>query len=131
MFVAAQLRKRDGEEHASCRRCEYAFEARLDGDACPRCTPGELENDLPPRLVALLATFPALRDAPRTTTRELAVWNCSRGAEWAVIFVLSVYNTRSAEWYGLPHFDLHKAMGRWDEGQRGAFAAWAVDPWWC
>lgn len=32
--------------------------------------------------------------------------------------------------WGLLPFDLHAALGCWDDGHRRAFQAWVQDPWW-
>jgi hypothetical protein len=65
----------------------------------------------------------------------------SGGEREAVLFVLSVWNS-STNWHeaaGLcrsdgpmgGRFDVHRALGTWDQAHRDAFLAWARDPWWC
>lgn len=90
-------------------------------------------------LHALACSFPVIRDyAPdvvSATERDelleaLAKFahDASRGAMWAAVFVISVYNPRAVERWELPAFDLFKAWTRWDGHQRAAFARWAAEP---
>jgi len=63
------------------------------------------------------------------------------GQRDAALFVLSVWNS-NVDWAieengGLSRggdrggfFDLHRALGNWDDGHRAAFLAWAESPWW-
>jgi hypothetical protein len=48
------------------------------------------------------------------------------GALCALRFVLSVWNPYE---YG-KKFDMHEALGVWDNEHRAAFLAWVKDPWW-
>jgi hypothetical protein len=106
-------------------------------------------------LRALIESFPTLR---RGTDPELLPppgrypqdyswdpepfaerWTVGSGGEIdAALFVLSVWNAHE-NWaeYGLTRggarggfFNLHTAMGNWDELHRAAFLSWASNPWW-
>ena len=92
-------------------------------------------------LYILARSFPVLRNyAPiealnkdRPGLEILAGWAKDfddQAGMWAAIFVLSVWSQDVSQ-YNLPQFDLHKAMGFWDEHQRRAFATWAANPFWC
>jgi hypothetical protein len=62
---------------------------------------------------------------------ELERWACSgaatSGSKAAAQFVLGVWNRHE---YRCGKFDLHAAMGIWDDEHRAAFLAWAKKPWW-
>lgn len=92
-------------------------------------------------LYLLANSFPVLRnyapidalDRDRSGLLILAEWAKSfddKAGMWAAIFVLSIWNEDMSQ-YNLPQFDLHKAMGHWDDKQRHAFATWAANPFWC
>lgn len=62
------------------------------------------------------------------------------GMRDAGLFVLSVWNA-SDDWREIAglsrddgptggRFDVHRALGNWDNGHRAAFLAWAASPWW-
>jgi hypothetical protein len=50
------------------------------------------------------------------------------GGKCALQFIGSVWNPSEKRKCG--KFDLHEALGVWDEEHRAAFTAWASDPWW-
>jgi len=102
------------------------------------------------RMIALVESFPTIR---RTSldhqldeygdwdaVRFAKSWLCGSGGEKdAALFVLSVWNpetdwedtaglTRGGERGGF--FNVHQALGNWDDGHRAAFLAWARKPWW-
>jgi hypothetical protein len=98
------------------------------------------------RMYELASRFPTLQRTPREL---FAPWQPERFAEFwvggsggekdAALFVLSVWNpsTDWNEWVGLTRggerggiFDMHRALGNWDEKHREAFVAWARRPWW-
>lgn len=86
-------------------------------------------------MTALAASFPTLRDARGVSPWEperLEAWLLSgapgHGARCAGRFVLSVWNSYH-EWSS-GRFDLHEALGCWDEQHRRAFLAWSSRPWW-
>lgn len=100
----------------------------------------------------LVESFPTLRRGtdpkllePRFDARRFAErWATGSGGERdAALFVLSVWNPGD-DWsqFGLTRpsstgmgtdcgfFDLHTALGNWDEAHRAAFVAWCAAPWW-
>jgi hypothetical protein len=100
------------------------------------------------RLSRLARSFPALASAPARLFA--APWDpiefaeyyrpASSGEKDAALFVLSVWNP-TTDWRKLAKlardrsptggfFDVHRALGNWDVGNRAAFLAWARDPWW-
>ena len=108
------------------------------------------------RMTQLRDSFPSLRGRFGTLFNAQEVADFCRdpavtsGSGNAAKFVLSVWSgpgplrfngeTREGgdrieiddwRWPGkiLP-FDLHAALGGWDESHRAAFLAWAQDPWW-
>lgn len=93
------------------------------------------------RIQALVASFPTLfnhglADEPFDANGHAAItfdkWACGpapgSGALCAAQFILSIWNT-TTEW-DCGRFDLHRALGVWDDRHREAFLAWANDPWW-
>lgn len=107
----------------------------------PKYTPTPLDL----RMYELVQRFPTLR---RTPAGLFTPWDPEAFAEyWAVgsggekdaaLFVLSVWNpgTDWTEW-GLSRggdragfFDVHRALGNWDEKHRRAFMQWCASPWW-
>ncbi len=88
----------------------------------------------------IIYSFPILRrDAPGLTPwkpLKWAKWWRTSGAQTsgsyhAVAFVLSVWSGSGKEWIRRGYvFDVVRAFGCWDEGQRGAFRAWTQNPWW-
>jgi hypothetical protein len=87
------------------------------------------------RMTALAESFPTLRDADGVRpwdAQRLEAWLLSgapgHGASCAGRFVLSVWNSYD-EWRS-GRFDLHEALGCWDDKHRRAFLAWSVQPWW-
>lgn len=50
----------------------------------------------------------------------------SSGQAWAAGFVLSVWNAPAFR----DQFTLDRAMAKWDERHRAAFADWCLNPWW-
>ena len=87
------------------------------------------------RISTLAWSFPSLFDAdgvhPWEPERfQAALLSGSPAAEalHAGRFVLSVWNPRQA--WALGAFDLHEALGCWDEEHREAFGAWVSSPWW-
>lgn len=103
------------------------------------------------RMSLLALSFPILRrDAESAVVpwdaEALDRWACSGGATsgslLAARFVLSVWDPET-EWEcmrdhnhnrsGMSRhvgFQLHRALGVWDNEQRAAFVAWAREPWW-
>jgi hypothetical protein len=87
------------------------------------------------RMTVLAESFPTLRQADGVNP-----WNVDRfeswllsgapghGAKCAGRFVLSVWNPYHA--WRSSNFDLHEALGCWDDPHRAAFAAWVRAPWW-
>jgi len=82
------------------------------------------------RISLLADSFPALHKAP-----GVAPWDEGKFGRWArsgishgelcaARFVLSVWN--HYDW----KFDMHEALGCWDNGNLEAFVAWAKAPWW-
>lgn len=67
---------------------------------------------------------------------EFASWiretGMGHGENCAARFILSVWNPSAARdgAYDLPVFDLHEALGCWDQGHREAFVSWVRDPFW-
>jgi hypothetical protein len=73
-------------------------------------------------------------------------WACSgapgHGGSCAARFMLSVWSgvtgvadvgkkRASHLWvWNCKRFDLHEALGCWDDSHRAAFVAWACNPWW-
>lgn len=99
--------------------------------------------DMPPRLRELAETFPtltrALERGELKTIDDLdaARRSASHGEALILVFLLNVYSiagwldhSRDDEW-NWPAFHLMDAMTTWDEAHRKAFAAWALEPWWC
>lgn len=88
----------------------------------------------------VLYSFPILRrDAPGLTPwkpLKWARWWRTSGAQTsgsyhAVAFVLAVWSGSGKEWVRRGYtFDVVRAFGCWDDGQRGAFLKWAMNPWW-
>jgi len=101
------------------------------------------------RMLELVQSFPTLRDTPQAFFEP---WDPeafaesrragSGGEKDAALFVLSVWNP-STDWseYGLTRhssrngepcgfFDMHTALGNWDDKHRAAFLAWCAAPWW-
>lgn len=95
---------------------------------------------IPPRLRELAATFPtvaaALKREKLQTIDDLNVarLTASHGEELAIVLLLNVYSTVGPddphEW-DWPVFNLMDAISTWDAAHRKAFAAWALEPWWC
>lgn len=97
------------------------------------------------RMLELVHLFPTLQRTPMALFEPwdpegfAECWVAGSGGEKdAALFVLSVWNT-STDWsqWGLTRggerggfFDLHRALGNWDEKHREAFLAWAREPWW-
>jgi hypothetical protein len=105
------------------------------------------ESDLMVRFERLARSFTALRRAPHALFQP---WDALRFAEFyrpgssgekdAALFVLSVWNP-STNWKRLAKlsrdrgptggfFDVHRALGNWDDANRAAFLEWARNPWW-
>jgi hypothetical protein len=87
------------------------------------------------KMTALALSFPTLADADGVRPWDpdrLEAWLRSgapgHGARCAGRFVLSVWNSYH-EWQ-CGGFDLHEALGCWDERHRRAFVAWIAKPWW-
>jgi len=83
----------------------------------------------------LAETFPALQAAPGIRPWDATIldeWGASgdpgHGSVCAVRFVLSVWNPKLT--YESGRFDLHEALGVWDEENTQAFRNWINDPWW-
>ncbi len=90
-----------------------------------------------PRLTALAATFPTLRNpdlrgvAPfdaETVVRDLRSPAHTNASRHAARFVLAVFNCGIAT--GGKHFEVVAAMASWDSSHQRAFLAWAEAPWW-
>jgi hypothetical protein len=86
------------------------------------------------RMTALALAFPELERRARAAVEPfdaklLKRWTRSgapgHGGMCAALFVLSVWNP-----YENKKFDLHEALGVWDNEHRRAFVAWCMDPWW-
>ncbi len=89
------------------------------------------------RMTLLAASFPELeRRAPihPFDALELARWAKSgapgHGGRCAALFVLSVWNPYDYAKWKAGRFDVHEALGVWDDDHRAAFLAWVKDPWW-
>lgn len=104
-----------------------------------------------PRAMSLLAeSFPGLRGRAGVSPWDaVKFWQGCRGLSSgeldAAAFVLGVFNP-DGSWFdadgedGLAddgfepgpvmRFDLHHAMGIWDNSNRDAFLGWAQQPWW-
>src|SRR5262245_44215047 len=87
------------------------------------------------KLTALALSFPTLRGADGVSpwdAERLEAWLTSgtpgHGARCAGRFVLSVWNPY-CEWK-CGSFELHEALGCWDNKHRDAFSAWCAQPWW-
>ena len=87
------------------------------------------------RMTTLAQSFPTLRVADGVSpwdAERLEAWLMSgapgHGAKCAGRFVLSVWN--SYHTWACGHFDLHEALGCWDDKHRSAFARWVTAPWW-
>lgn len=95
---------------------------------------------IPPRLLELAETFPTIaREAHAGALNSIDALNAYRfhadhGGALAALFLLNVWGLAfpdqpdSRDW---PPFDVMNAMGTWDAAHRKAFAAWALEPWWC
>lgn len=96
----------------------------------------------------LINSFPVWRgvggvpqDLSMNLLRVLCTQGLSHGEACSARFLLGVWNpatdwTEIAREEGFPNpeaaqrFDLHEAMGVWDEHYRGAFIQWCLSPWW-
>jgi hypothetical protein len=99
-----------------------------------------------PKMTLLARTFHGLAQAPLEPfdAGVLDRWakGLCHGHLCAVSFVLSVWSgstgasdikKKAAErlWvWKSPRFDLHEALGVWDDDHRAAFLAWTRNPWW-
>jgi hypothetical protein len=107
---------------------------------------GEVRAGLPvtEAMGELAASFPTIARRPDTFQPWDAVafaeaWATGSGGEKdAALFVLSVWDPAN-DWseFGLTRggerggrFDVHRALGNWDNEHRAAFVDWASDPWW-
>lgn len=95
------------------------------------------------RMSRLAESFPTLRGRPGIRPWDVDVvleqldagWP-GGGATHALRFVLAVWNPSMlldnlARWLDAGEaFDVHRALGAWDDAHRAAFAAWATRPWW-
>lgn len=88
-------------------------------------------------LQELARTFPSLRDLQMFQPGDyfdgevmdaFRAGQLCHGAQCAFRFIGSVWNPTAKRKCG--RFDLHDAMGVWDDEHRAAFIAWANDPWW-
>lgn len=122
-------------QHIGCPfyACVYCGWHHLYPETRPHCTSE--------RMVALIYTFPVLRrDAPGLCPWEPEKWARAwrkggmqtSGSYHAVAFILSVWAGSNADhWKRRGYsFDMVRALGVWDESQRGAFLKWAQRPWW-
>jgi hypothetical protein len=87
------------------------------------------------RMTALAESFPMLGQADGVhpwDADRLESWLLSgapgSGARSAGRFLLSVWNPYHPWRSGA--FDLHEALGCWDNHHRAAFTAWVRAPWW-
>jgi hypothetical protein len=87
------------------------------------------------RMTGLAWSFPTLEYADGVSPWDpdrFEAWLQSgapgHGARCAGQFVLSVWNPY-VEWR-CGRFDLHEALGIWDNHHRAAFLAWTRSPWW-
>lgn len=87
------------------------------------------------RMSAFAESFPALSSAPGIRpwdATELDEWGAGgdpgHGAICAAQFVLSVWNPQQK--WSCGRFDLHQALGTWDDQNTGAFQEWIKHPWW-
>ena len=88
------------------------------------------------RTQTLADTFPMLRglagiepwDSFLLATKT--IHGTSTGTRQSILFVLSVWNPETPEFYGLEAFCVHDALKFWDTEHRSAFVKWASDPWW-
>lgn len=84
------------------------------------------------RMRAIADSFPTLRGVLEVWDPErLDRWACGpepgSGARNAARFVLSVWDRRDWE---CGRFELHRALGCWDDKHGAAFLAWVKNPWW-
>lgn len=106
-------------------------------------------RDVDARMRALVFAFPTLQRTPSALLSPwdpeafAEFWACGSGGEKdAALFVLSVWNP-ATDWieYGLARprsedgkpsgrFDMHTALGNWDQRHRVAFVTWCGAPWW-
>ena len=101
------------------------------------------------RMSRIARSFPTLaRGAPIDVfdPEALDAWACSgaatSGSSAAARFILSVWSGSTGAldagedpskhvWcWRSRRFELHEALGYWDDAHRAAFRAWARDPWW-
>lgn len=96
--------------------------------------------EIPAHLQELAMTFPTVAAAlKRGGLRTIDDLNALRrlsssGEALALVFLLNVYSIVSpddCEEWDWPVFNVMEAMGTWDAAHRKAFAAWALEPWWC
>jgi len=87
------------------------------------------------RMTALALSFPELARCLRDFVQpfeamklDKAIGGQGHGCICAAKFVLSVWNPTTRWKSG--RFDIHDALGVWDDAHRAAFVAWAKDPWW-
>jgi len=87
------------------------------------------------RMALLTWTFPSLREADGVHAWEperFDDWLMSgapgHGARCAGRFLLSVWDPDHPWRSG--RFELHEALGCWDQEHRAAFGAWVAAPWW-
>lgn len=87
------------------------------------------------RISTLVESFPALSGAPGVRpwdATDLDEWAAGgepgHGAICAAQFVLSVWNPKLT--WSCGKFDLHEALGTWDEKNTEAFQSWINEPWW-
>ncbi|MBX9622564.1 MAG: hypothetical protein K2X82_02005 [Gemmataceae bacterium] len=94
------------------------------------------------RIQALARSFPALSGAPGVILPGIDPWDPDRLDAWAgemvahqawgrrsaALFILSVWDNDQT--WASGRFDPVWAMGKWADGDRAAFAAWAAAPWW-
>lgn len=98
-------------------------------------------------MLALAYSFPTLRKTPAEMFAPFdaeAFARCwapgSGGEKDAALFVLSVWNPET-DWREIGllarddgptggRFDVHRALGNWDNEHARAFLAWAAAPWW-
>jgi len=147
------------ERDDRCARCDETYhehQDRLPGEGFTQlgCAEGyvgtfkPIERQLVTstiRLMRLIPTFPSLVCTPSSLLnpdtwdpKEFAKhWRSGSGGELdAALFCLAVWNSRT-DWseFGLTRsdgrFDVHTALGNWDQGNREAFLKWAADPFWC
>ncbi|QEH39319.1 hypothetical protein OJF2_79340 (plasmid) [Aquisphaera giovannonii] len=92
------------------------------------------DEEISREMAALARTFPSMKYA-----LGVEPWNALQLETWAkgphshgqvvtARFLLAVWDPHRA--WELERFELMEALRVWDDAHRGAFLAWASEPWW-